>query len=196
MDRVLSAAEIELLRAADGLEPTPAGAEAEVGAARAVGPLLREALGSNPDLAADVMVAIALHEDLRLDADLGDAVLASVSVREDTRGPVDVADAVMADIGARVVRLGRTSRMPAWAALGAPVVVLAAAAALLLALLPSLVGTDGPHTLTAAVVAPTFTLAALNRVEVEDLSAAPDATVQVVQFEEDGVTFIWVEDSE
>jgi hypothetical protein len=196
MDRELSPAEIDQLRAADGLAPVPGGAEDEVGAARAVGARLREALAGHPRAADAVMRSIALIEDTRGAVDVADAVMASIAVREDTRGPVDVADAVMADIGGRVVRLGRAGGMPAWAALGVPVVVLAAAAALLIGLLPSVLGTGGPQKLTASVAAPTFVLAALNRVEVEDLSAAADATVQVVQFEEEGVTFILVEDAE
>lgn len=106
--------------------------------------------------------------------------------------PIDVSGAVMAAIEPPVVR------MPRWASLGGPLLAFAMAAALLFAVLPmsrnASFPSDGAPQTASVSAAPDLRLAAINDAHVEELSAANDVVVQVMQFEANGPTFILVDD--
>jgi negative regulator of sigma E activity len=105
--------------------------------------------------------------------------------------PIDVAGAVMAAVEPVAVR------MPRWASLGGPLLGFAMAAALLFAVLPESppVAPDAEGQLAELVrAAPDLRLATINDAQVEELTAARDVVVQVMQFEEGGPTFILVDD--
>lgn len=95
---------------------------------------------------------------------------------------IDIAGAVQAAIEPRL------AKWPRWASLAVPLAGFAAAAAMLLAVLPSSLPTQGLGSLA------TFALAAVNDAQIEEIETAPDVTAQVMQFEEGGPTIILVEE--
>ena len=106
------------------------------------------------------------------------------------RSAIDLADAVMARVAPPVRR-----PVPMWASLGIPAGLMAAAAAALIALV-----TGGPPSgpdYTADVrhtVGIDLLLASTNDARVEDIQTAGDLVAQVVRFDDDGPTFIILDD--
>jgi hypothetical protein len=165
------------------------------------------------DVADDVMLSLGLVEaglaaavapvapvDVA-DPGFTDRVMTAVSINAAVRpsgaeAAVDLADAVMARIGEHVVSgAPLPGGIPRWASLGAPVLVFAMAAALLLAVFyPT--NSIPTETLTAEAALPVLHLAQFNEAEVEDVTAADDATVQVMQFEEGAPTIIFVQEAD
>ncbi len=142
------------------------------------------------DVADEVMFAIALNEAVRREVDVSDDVMASIALNDAVRHPVDVADAVMADVLVAVQSnvLPMVRRMPRWASIGGPALLLAAAAAMIFAIAP----TPAPRELKAQLVSPVFTLASLNRAEVEDVES--QANVSLMQFEDGSPTILFIEE--
>lgn len=165
-------------------------------------PLAREALAAQAELCAAVRGAVTGEVDVwaavagAIGADAGEPEVpgwdqTAAALRAAVRAaPVDVAPAVMAEIAPPVRRA-----LPLWASLGVPVGVFAAAAAAVLAVLSA-----GPVTqpdLTADVrhtVGLDLTLATVNDARVEEIETEGDVVAQVVQFEDEGPTFIILDD--
>lgn len=106
------------------------------------------------------------------------------------RSRIDVADAVMARVAPPVRR-----PVPMWASLGIPAGLMAAAAAALIALVSG--GSPAGPDYTADVrrtVGIDFHLASTNDARVEDIQTAGDLVAQVVRFDDDGPTFIMLDD--
>jgi hypothetical protein len=186
----------------------------EADAAWALGPALREAVSGEVDISAEVLASLEADAAWQLGGAVRDAVARhEVDVWPGVADAIGVAsvpgwDATAADLRAAFASIPRVDvtgdvmdvvapprRMPRWASLGGPVFAFAAAAALLLSLLPA-----PPRTPAVDVVAdaPVVTepadlrLASVNEAQVEEIAAS--GVVQVMQFEEGGVTFILVED--
>ena len=104
---------------------------------------------------------------------------------------IDISAEVMAQV---VPRVRRTSR---WMGSVAPLLALAAAAMVLVGIVPGLVGQTGNavHTGSLSQLAAPFVMAAVNDARVEDLETSKDVVAQVVQFDDGGPTFILVDDS-
>ncbi|MES2640115.1 MAG: hypothetical protein V4850_11550 [Myxococcota bacterium] len=165
-----------------------AGARDQLATFARLGEGLRSATHRGSDVWAGVADAIGVERDVvhgwdRIAAPLREAFAAIP--------PIDVAGAVMAAVEPAVVR------MPRWASLGGPLLGFAIAAALLFAVLPESppVMPDAEGQLAEVVrAAPDLRLATINDAQVEELTAARDVVVQVMQFEEGGPTFILVDD--
>ena len=160
-----------------------AAARDQVAAFASLGEGLRDATARGADLWPGVADGIGAERD----AIHGWAAIAA-PIREAFAAlpEIDVAGAVMA-----AVEPAR-HRMPAWASLGGPILAFAAAAAVLFAVLPMSPNRPAGSALSGEVGG--FRLAAVNDAQIEDVSAAQDVVVQVMQFEEGGPTFILVDE--
>lgn len=160
-----------------------------------IGDVIRDTTARDVDVWAEVADAIGVERDV---VHGWDAIAAPLREAYGAAPRIDVADAVMAAVadrvgaggaaeGAEVVPLTprATPKMPLWASLGAPLLAFAAAAALLFTVILPEGGPISP----AAVQ-----LATVNDAHVEEISAAQDVVVQVMQFEDGGPTFILVDD--
>ncbi|NOY24291.1 MAG: hypothetical protein GXP62_00300 [Oligoflexia bacterium] len=175
-----------------------------------VGELIHEALdaGDAPDLSDDVLAALGLSEDAVDGYSVSDALHDSL-----TTSPIALADDVMVALGIggaarskaatsrdslapltpRRPRLAPPTRQlrpsastPGMARWRFPAVAVAAAAALVLFF------TVGPVGLAPDQQA--FRLAAINHVHIEDLTAGDQVMVQVMQFDENAPTIIFIDD--
>ncbi len=156
------------------------------------GALLRAGMGEAPDLAGDVLAAIgadaeedliaaALVEGAGAAPDLWSAIAAEVGVPEAAPGAPEPALAEVVPLAPR-----RRWWLPA-----AGLAAAAAAAVLLVVGLPG----ERDSNLHPAV-ASHIHIEAVNEVEIEEIAVAPDANVQVLQFEEGAPTIIFIEDIE
>lgn len=154
-------------------------ARAAIAAHAELGAALREALAAPP---IDVWAGVA--RDIGAEVDDWDEVAGAL--REAVQAPtVDVSAEVMAAIAPPA------RSMPRWFAIGGPVLVFAAAAALLFALVP----TPGPSG-TGVLTGPVFELASVNDAQVEDMEYAAGVVGTVIAPEGAGdVMVIVVDDS-
>ena len=161
--------------------------------------------GGQAELQANARLGAQLRESSAADVDLWSAIGASIGA-SDIEAEPDIAaelnEAVRAlptiDVAAQVMSrvTPRERSMPRWASIGAPLLALAMAAMVLLAVIPNLempAGKAGSASL-AQVAAP-FVMSAVNDAQVEDLETASDVVAQVVQFDDGGPTFILVDES-
>jgi hypothetical protein len=100
----------------------------------------------------------------------------------------DIAGAVMARIDPPA------KKMPAWTSLWVPLAGFAVAAALLFAVVPP-PSTEVVDMMQKAAVA-TMRLSTTNDLQVEEITGGDNVVVQVVQFEENGPTFIMIDEPE
>lgn len=151
---------------------------------------LNAAVRRSVDVTDDVMAAIALNDAVRGSVDVAHDVMSAIALNDAVRRPVDVADAVMAEVleGVKTNVVPLVRRMPLWASIGGPALLLAAAAALILTIVPP----PAPHEFKAQLVSPVFTLASLNRAEVEDVQA--ESSVSLMQFDDGCPTILFIED--
>ncbi len=146
---------------------------------------VREATAAPVDLDLWNAVAIGISAELEPELDVGDALRTALRALP----PVDLSASIMA----KVSPLNR--RTTRWVSYGAPFMALAAAAIVLLAIVPGLVGKNSVLVASLTDVAVPFQIASVNDAQVEDLETSTDVTAQVVQFEDGGPTFILVDDS-
>lgn len=137
----------------------------------------RDAVHGWDEVAAPLRAAFAAIPKV----DVADGVMAAI-----TRGEAEVAHGEAVEI-LRAETRGGAPKMPLWASLGGPLLAFAAAAALLFTVLPP---PGPPRPADGAAVQ----LATVNDAQVEEISAAQDVVVQVMQFEDGGPTFILVDD--
>lgn len=160
---------------------TDAGARATLQAFADQGHLLREAVAKD----VDVWPAVARGIGTEPDHVAGwEPIAAQIREAFASIPQIDVAGAVQAAIEPRL------ARMPRWASLWVPLAGFAAAAALLFAVMPTPRGGGGLVSELGA-----FALSARNDAEVEQIEAAEDVVVQVMQFEDGGPTFILVDET-
>jgi len=166
----------------------------------------RAALTAQAELGAELRSAVARGGELDVWNEVAAAIGAdphhvegweatASELRRAVAVPVDVAPAVMA-----AVDPARRS-LPRWASLGAPLGLMAAAAAALLAVVftgPVDGARVGGALVTTPAVPPVvvaeLALAAVNDVQVEDIQTTGDMVAQVVQFDDGGPTFIILDD--
>lgn len=143
-----------------------------------IGEALRAAVNVDVDVWPGVEAAIA-------SADVEGWAPIGADIRAAFQGipAVDVAGAVMAAVSPEKRRGG----MPRWASLWMPLAGFAAAAALLFAVRPVVEPVAEPEE---------FALAAINDVQIEDLSTGDDVVVQVMQFDDGGPTFIMIDEAQ
>ncbi len=102
---------------------------------------------------------------------------------------IDVAAQVMAGVTPRELRI------PMWASIGAPLVALAMAALVLLAIVPSLANHSASTGASLVQLSAPFVIASVNDAQVEALETSRDVVAQVVQFDDGGPTFILVDEA-
>lgn len=145
------------------------------------GRLLREGVAKDVDVWPEVARAIGTEPD---HVSGWEPVAAQIREAFASIPHIDVSGAVQAAIEPRL------ARMPRWASLWVPLAGFAVAAALLFAVLPT------PRSGSALVSdMGAFALSARNDADVEQIEAAEDVVVQVMQFEDGGPTFILVDET-
>lgn len=153
-----------------------------------LGAALRDAAGSPPDVAGGVLAALGLDEPA---PEVGDALRTAAGPAPDLGGrvqevvqpaPASLPPAALPPAALAPAANQRRPGWPVWSGIAAAGVALAAAALLFV--------TPGTTNSLAPV---SYELAAVNEVEIEDLTIGEEAMVQVLQFEEDAPTIIFVD---
>lgn len=163
-----------------------AGAQSQLQAHARLGAQVREASvhGAPIDLWGAIGAGIGA-EGAEPENDVGDELRHAVHALPQ----IDVAPQVMAAVSPR------ERSMPRWVALGGPILAMAMAALVLLAVVPKLtLPPSGASRASIAQFAP-FQMSAVNDAQVEALETAHDVVAQVVQFDDGGPTFILVDES-
>ncbi len=163
-----------------------AAAQSQLQAHARIGAQVRDAAvqGAEVDLWAAIGASIGA-DDVEPENDVGDELREAVSALPG----IDVAAEVMAAVAPR------ERSMPRWVALGGPIVALAMAALVLLAVVPNLAMPPGASSKASIAQFAPFVMSAVNDAQVEDLETAHDVVAQVVQFDDGGPTFILVDES-
>lgn len=145
-----------------------------------VWPVVADAIGAEP-VTGWSATAQALREAVQVKVDVSDAVMAAIQPQRVS------APTITPSRAATPVARHSSHRRMFWAPVAATGAVFGMAAALILVLR---IFTSGTTEVNLA-----FAMAALNDLQVEDLSTAEGNMVQVMQFEENGPTFIIIDDA-